>query len=192
MLRRTYEWTMALAERPHALWLLGAISLIECSLFPIPPDVLLIPMVLARRDRWFAIALVCSVTSLLGAYLGYGIGAFLFEQVGRPVLTFYGYLPQFQKISGWYNHYGTWIVFFTSFTPVPFKVITIFSGATGLDPLTFGVASFISRSIRFFLEAILLWRFGEPIKIFIDRHLHRLALVFFVLLLGGFATLRFL
>ncbi len=192
MLRRTYEWTMALAERPNALWLLGAISLIECSLFPIPPDVLLIPMVLARRDRWFSIALVCSVTSLVGAYFGYAIGAFLFEQVGRPLLTFYGYLPQFQKISGLYNHYGTWIVFFTSFTPIPFKVITIFSGATGLDPLTFGLASFISRSIRFYMEAILLWKFGEPIKIFIDRHLHRLALVFFVLLLGGFATLRFL
>lgn len=192
MLRRMYNWTMSLAERPNALWLLGIISFIECSLFPIPPDVLLIPLVLSQRQRWFRIALVCSLASFVGSYFGYFIGAFLFQAVAEPLLRFYGYLDKFHRVSEYYNHYGMWIVFFTSFTPFPYKVITIFSGATGLDPITFGIANLASRSIRFFAEAALLWRFGEPIRVFIETHLHKLTLAFVVIFLSGFVALHYL
>lgn len=183
---------MSLAERPHALWLLAAVSFIECSLFPVPPDILLMPLVLRQRQRWFRIALVCSVASLFGSYFGYFIGAFLFDQVAEPMLRFYGYLDKFKHISDIYNRWGDWIVFLTSFTPFPYKVITIFSGASGLNPLTFGIAGFISRSIRFFGEAALLWHFGAPIQVFIERHLHTLAVGFVVFVASGFIALHYL
>ncbi len=192
MLRKLYDWVIGLAGHRHALWALAGISFIESSVFPIPPDVLLIPMVLAAPTRAWRIALVCTVASVLGGAVGYGIGYFLYEGFGRPIIEFYGYTEQFARFQGQYNEFSAWIVAFFGLTPFPYKVITIASGVTALDPFTFTVTSIVSRGARFFFVAALLWRFGEPIREFIERRLGLLTIVFFVMLFGGFALLKFL
>jgi len=191
MLRRLYDWTMDLAAHRHAIWILGAVSFIESSVFPIPPDVMIIPMVLAARASAWRIALVCTVASVVGGLAGYGIGFYLFDAVGRPLLDFYGYVDKFSAFQAYYNEWGGWIVAGAGFTPFPYKVVTIASGVTGLDPVTFTVASAISRGARFFLEAGLLWYFGPPIREFVESNLGRLAALFFVLLFGGFVVARY-
>lgn len=183
---------MAQAAKPHALWILALVSFAESSVFPIPPDVLLIPMVLAARERAWWIATVCTAASVAGGLAGYAIGATLFETLGRPVLDFYGYLARFETFQGWYNTHGAWIVFGAGVTPFPYKVITIASGATGLSLTTFMFASLLARGLRFFVVAALLWYVGPPVRGFIERNLNWLATLFFVLLVGGFVALRFL
>jgi membrane protein YqaA with SNARE-associated domain len=183
---------MNLSGHRHALWALAAVSFIESSVFPIPPDILIIPMVLAAPQRAWKIALVATVASVLGGMVGYGIGAFLFDSLGRPLLDFYGYADRFSEFQERYNELGAWIVAFAGFTPFPYKVITIASGVTGLDPVVFMVASVLSRGARFFLIAALLWKFGTPIRAFIDRYLPLLATAFFLLLFGGFIALRYI
>ena len=192
VLRRLYDWTLSLAATPHALWALAAISFIESSVFPIPPDVLLIPMVIAAPHRAFLIAGVCTLASVLGGAFGYFIGWGLLEQVGRPVLEFYGKDVYFEEFSHKYNEWGAWAVLFAGVTPFPYKVITILSGATGLNFAVFMVASVIARGFRFFLVAALLWKFGLPIRDFIERRLGLVFTAFMVALVGGFAALRFL
>ncbi|MGC2856180.1 YqaA family protein [Novispirillum sp. DQ9] len=192
MLRKTYDWTMAQAARPNAIWVLAAVSFIESSVFPIPPDVLLIPMVLAAPTRAWFFALVCTVASVLGGFAGYAIGAGLYEVVAQPVLAFYGYMDKFAEFQTLYNEWGAWIVFGAGVTPFPYKVITIASGVTDLSLGVFGVASVLSRGLRFFFVAALLWKFGPPIRIFIEQHLGKLTVAFFVLLLGGFLALRWI
>jgi membrane protein YqaA with SNARE-associated domain len=187
-----YEWTRAQAAAPYALWMLALVSLVESSVFPIPPDVLLIPMVLAMLDRAWLIAGVCTIASVAGGYLGYAIGALLFETLGRTILELYGYAPQFAEFRASYNAWGAWIVFFAGLTPFPYKVITIASGVTGLDLVTFGVASVFGRGMRFFAVAALLWWFGPPIKRFIEQNLGWLTIAFFVMLFGGFLLIRLL
>jgi len=192
MLRRLYDWTMALAETRHADRALFGVSFMESSFFPIPPDVLLIPMVLARRDHWVRIALICTIASITGAFLGYAIGMFLFETVGQRILAFYGKEDSFAEIALWYNEWGGWGVLFAAVTPFPYKVLTIFSGATGLNIVVFGLVSVIGRSFRFFLVAWLLSRFGAPIRTFIERYLGLLFTLFMLLLIGGFVALRYI
>jgi membrane protein YqaA with SNARE-associated domain len=192
MLRALYDWTMRLAGTRHALWALAAVSFVESSVFPIPPDVLLIPMVLAAPHRAFPIAGVCTLASVLGGLFGYWIGWGLFEQVGRPVLEFYGKEAHFADFAERYNEWGAWAVLFAGVTPFPYKVITILSGATGLNLWVFLVASVVARGLRFFLIAALLWKFGSPVRLFIERRLGLLFTVFLVLLIGGFAALRYL
>ena len=192
LLRQLYDWTMGLAASPHALWALFFIAFIESSFFPIPPDILIIPMVLAARRRAWLIAAVATAGSVLGGFFGYAIGAFFYETAGQPVLAFYGYEDKFQIFADYYNEWGAWIVAAGGFTPLPYKVITIASGVSGLDPVVFGVASVISRGARFFLLAGLLWYFGEPIRLFIERYLAQLALLFFALLFGGFIAIGYL
>ncbi len=191
-LRALYDWAMAQAEQPYALWMLALIAFVESSVFPIPPDVLLIPMVLATPRRAWLFAAVCTVASVLGGMLGYAIGALLFEAVGRPILEFYGYLERFTEFRAAYNDWGAWIVFGAGLTPFPYKVITIASGVTGLDLTTFTIASVLARGGRFFAVAALLWWFGVPIKRFIETNLGWLTALFFVLLLGGFLALKLL
>ena len=191
MLRRLYDWTMGLAAHRHATWALAGVSFIESSVFPIPPDVLLIPMVLADRARAFRTAFVCTVASVLGGLLGYAIGHFLYEEVGKPVLDFYGYQAEFAEFQATYNAWGAWAVFMAGVTPFPYKVITILSGVTGLDVVVFAVASILSRGIRFYVVAWLLWRFGPPIKDFIERRLQLLFWIFCALLIGGFVLVKF-
>ncbi|MFQ5763806.1 MAG: YqaA family protein [Rhodospirillales bacterium] len=188
MLRRLYDWTMELAGHRHAVGALAAVSFIESSIFPVPPDVLLIPMVLAARDRAFQIALVCTAASVLGGLLGYAIGYFLYQEVGRPVLEFYGHGPAFAEFQATYNQWGAWAVFVAGVTPFPYKVITILSGATGLDVLVFTVASVVARGLRFFIVTGLLWYFGEPIRGFIEKRLALLFWLFCALLVGGFVA----
>lgn len=191
-LRGLYDWTMAQAERPYALWTLALIAFVESSVFPLPPDVLLIPMVLAAPSRAWLIAGVCTLSSVVGGLAGYAIGALLFETLGQPILQFYGYLERFAEFQAQYNEWGAWIVFGAGLTPFPYKVITIASGVTGLDLVTFTVASVLSRGLRFFAEAALLWWFGQPIRRFIETNLGWLTGLFFVLLLGGFLVLKLL
>jgi len=192
VLKRLYDKTMALSAHRHALAALAAISFIESSVFPIPPDVLLIPMVLAARDQAWKIAAVCTVASVIGGLAGYGIGYFLFETVGRPIVDFYGYGAKFSAFQETYNEWGAWIVAGAGLTPFPYKVITIASGVTALDPAVFTIASALSRGLRFFLVAALLWKFGAPIRSFIEKNLGVLTVVFFALLFGGFVALKYL
>ena len=192
ILRDLYDWTLRMAAQRNAMAVLFVVAFIESSFFPVPPDVLIIPMVLAAREKAWRIATVATVGSLLGGLLGYAIGYFLYDSVGQPVLAFYGYLDRFAEFAEKYNEWGAWIVAGAGFTPFPFKVITIASGVTQLDLGTFLVASAISRGARFFLVAALLWWFGPPIRRFIEAYLPQLALLFFVLLFGGFLAARYL
>ena len=149
-------------------------------------------MVLAAPSRAWLIAAVCTVSSVAGGMLGYAIGALLFEGFGQPILEFYGYLEKFGDFQTRYNEWGAWIVFGAGLTPFPYKVITIASGVTGLDLATFTIASVLARGLRFLLLAALLWRFGAPIKRFIEHYLGWLTVAFFVLLFGGFLVLKWL
>ncbi|MBL4690181.1 MAG: DedA family protein [Rhodospirillales bacterium] len=192
MLRGLYNWTMNLAGHRRATPALAAVSFIESSVFPIPPDVLLIPMVLADRTKAFRIAFICTVSSVLGGMLGYAIGVFLFEEIGRPMLEFYGYGPKFADFQAKYNDWGAWAVFIAGVTPFPYKVITILSGETALDIFIFTMASVAARGLRFYIVAALLWKFGEPIRDFIEKYLGLLFALFCVLLIGGFVAVKFL
>lgn len=190
VLRRLYDWTLTLAATPHALWTLAFVAFIESSVFPIPPDVLLIPLVIARPDRAWLIAGVCTVASVLGGAFGYFIGWGLFEQVGRPVLEFYGKDARFEEFADTYNAWGAWAVLIAGVTPFPYKVVTILSGATGLNFAVFMVASLIARGLRFFVVAGLLWKFGLPVRAFVEERLGLMFTLFVVLLLGGFAAVE--
>ena len=191
MLRRLYDWTMSLAQSPHALWALAIVSFIESSVFPIPPDVLLIPLIIARPNRAWLIAGICTLASVLGGAFGYLIGWGFFEQIGRPVLEFYGKDARFEEFSTTYNDWGAWAVLIAGVTPFPYKVITILSGVTGLNFGVFMVASILARGLRFFLIAALLRRFGEPIREFIEERLGLVFTVFMVALVGGFVAIGF-
>ncbi len=191
MLRRLYDWTMSLAGHRHARWLLAVISFIESSVFPIPPDVLLIPMVLAERARAWLYATIATVSSVAGGMLGYVIGAFLFVSVGQPLLEFYGYGEKFSEFAARYNEWGAWIVFIAGVTPFPYKVITIASGVSGLDFFVFTIASILARGLRFYLVCGLLYWFGEPIRTFIEKYLGLLFTAFVVLLIGGFIAVKY-
>ncbi len=184
MIRPLYDWTLRLAETRYAMWALAAVAFIESSVFPIPPDVLMIPMILARPRRAWEIAALATLASVLGGLAGYWIGASLFESVGRPVLEFYGKEEYFGAFRDRYNDYGAWAVLIAGVTPFPYKVITILSGTTGLSLAVFAVASVVARGLRFFVLAALLWKFGPPIRDFIER---RLGLLFtlFVAVAGG-------
>ncbi|PIE10015.1 MAG: cytochrome B [Rhodobacterales bacterium] len=186
MLRRLYDWTMRLAEGPNALIALALVAFIEASIFPIPPDVLMIPMILAAPQRAFLIAGVATVASVAGGLLGYYIGFGLFETVGQPILDFYGKSEDFDTFAARYNDYGAWAVLIAGVTPFPFKVITIASGVTALSLPVFIASAIIARALRFFIVAALLWRFGAPVRDFIERRLGLVFALFCLLLVGGF------
>ena len=192
MLRRLYDGTMRLAEGPRALWALAGVSFVESSVFPIPPDVLMIPMVLANPRRAWLIALVCTLASVAGALLGYLIGYAFWEGIGQPILEFYGKGDRFDEFAARYNDWGAWAVLVAGITPFPFKVITIASGVTALSLPVFIVASLIARGLRFFLVAGLLWAFGAPIRDFIERRLGLVFTLFCILLIGGFLIIGIL
>jgi len=191
MLRGLYDWVLRLAERRDALWVLAIVSFVESSVFPIPPDVLIVPMVLARPNRAFLIATVATVSSVLGGMLGYAIGAFFYDTAGLPLLEFYGYSEKFDHFRETYNDWGAWAVLIAGITPFPYKVITILSGVTGLDLVVFTVASVIARAARFYLEAAILWKFGPPVRVFVEKRLGLVTTVFLILLLGGFALAQY-
>lgn len=192
VLQALYDRTMRLAAKPHAEYALGAVSFTESSFFPIPPDALLIPMVLSDRSKAWRFAFICTLASVIGALAGYFIGAFLFDQVAQPVLELYGYGGKFEEFAERYNAWGAWIVLIAGLTPFPFKIITIASGATQLNIATFLIFSVIARGGRFYSVAGLLYLVGPPVRDFIEK---RLGLVFTLgvaALLGGFVAVRYL
>lgn len=190
MIRRLYNRVIDLAAHPQAIWWLALVSFAESSVFPIPPDVMIIPMVLSDRAAAWRIAAVCTVTSVLGGLAGYAIGYFFFDTIGARIVEFYGYGERFNEFQGFYTEYGAWIVAMAGLTPFPYKIITIASGVFLLDPMIFVIASVLSRGGRFFIEAALLWKFGEPIREFVEKRLEILSIVFVVMLFGGFAVIK--
>jgi membrane protein YqaA with SNARE-associated domain len=192
MLRRLYDWTLSLAGHPQALWALAIISFAESSFFPIPPDLIMIPMILATPHRAFLIAGVCLVSSVAGGIAGYAIGYFAFEELGRPIFEALGKLDRIEEFNTRFNDFGFWAVLIAGLTPFPYKVITIMSGWTGLPIGTFIVTSIVARGLRFFIVAGLLWKYGAPIRDFIERRLGLMFALFIAMLIGGFYLLGYL
>ena len=192
MLRRLYDWTMALAGHRNAKGALAVVAFVESSVFPIPPDVLLIPMVLAARAGAWMIAGWATIASVLGGLLGYAIGLFFYESLAQPLIELYGYGDKFADFQGRYQEWGAWIVFIAGVTPFPYKVITITSGVVQLDIWVFLIASVLARGLRFYVVTALLWYFGPPIRDFIERRLGLMFTLFCILLVGGFVVARYL
>ena len=186
MLKKLYNWTLSMAEHPRALWVLAVVSFAESSVFPIPPDILMIPMILARPSRAWVIAGVALVASVLGGMLGYAIGALAWESIGQPILAALGKAESMEAFNTRFNDFGFWAVLTAGITPFPYKVITIMSGWTGMPLLTFIMTSILARGLRFFIVATLLRLYGEPIRDFIERRLGLVFVVFVVVLVGGF------
>ena len=192
MIRALYDWTIDLADHPRALWALACVAFIESSFFPIPPDALLIPMILANpRKAWFY-AGVATLASVMGGLLGYGIGAFAFDQIGQPIMTALGKNQAALEYSERFNAIGFWTILTAGITPLPFKVITIMSGATAMPIGLFLTTAFIARGIRFFVVAALLWLFGDRIRHFIERYLGWLFLLFVMMLITGAVGVTYL
>lgn len=191
VLRRLYDWTLSLAQSRWALVALAIVAFVESSVFPIPPDILLIPLILAAPTRAFMLAAICTVSSVLGGAFGYYIGSELFNTLGQPILDFYHKADAFEAFKLRFNEQGHWAVLFAGITPFPYKVITITSGATGLPFWTFMIWSVIARGLRFFVVATLLWHFGAPIRDFIERRLALVFTVFVGVLVIGFWAVRY-
>ncbi len=190
--RACYDWMINMVSNEHAMYFLAAVAFIESSFFPIPPDIMLIPMVLAAPQKAWRIAGVATLASVIGGYFGYAIGVFGYEMIAKPILSFYGYMQQFETFQGYYHEWGAWIVFAAGITPFPYKVITIASGVVGLNLWVFGIASIVARGIRFYLVAWLLKKYGEPMREFIDKNLGMLSILFLLLLVGGLACIKYL
>lgn len=171
MLRRMYDWCIAAADKPYALWLMGAVSFAESSFFPIPPDVMLIPMSLARPQKAWLYALVCTVTSVAGGVVGYAIGALLYDSVGQWLINLYGYADKVEAFRAGYAEYGAWIILLKGLTPIPYKLVTITSGFANYNLLAFVLLSIVARGGRFFVVAILLNRYGTWIREVIEKRL---------------------
>jgi membrane protein YqaA with SNARE-associated domain len=192
MMRKLYDWMMRKAASDRAPEALGVVSFIESSFFPIPPDVMLIPMVLARREKAFWYATIATVTSVLGGMLGYAIGYYLYDAVGLPILRFYGKESALDGFIQFVHEYGVPAVIVKGMTPIPYKVVTIAAGVAKMDLLHFVLASIVARALRFYLVAGLLYFFGDPIRAFIEKRLTLVTTVFVVLLVGGFVAVKYL
>lgn len=192
MLRSLYDRTLSLAAHPKAPFWLGVISFVESSFFPIPPDALLLPMCLARRDKAFRLALICTITSVAGGILGYAIGYFLFDALARPIFTAYGKPDALATFQHWYDRWGLLLILVKGLTPIPYKIVTIASGAAHFDFVVFLLASIATRGARFYLVAFLVWKFGPPVQQFIERRLTLVTTLAAVSLVGGFLVLRYL
>jgi membrane protein YqaA with SNARE-associated domain len=192
MLYALYDWILRLAaHRLAGLWL-AVVSFAESSFFPVPPDAMLIPMCLARPDRAWRYAAICTVSSVLGGMLGYAIGYYLFEAVAQPILAAYGHAEALQSFRGWFARWGAAVILIKGLTPIPFKIVTIGAGAAAFDPWLFLLTAAITRGARFFLLAGLLLRYGAPIREFIEKRLTLITSVAAVAIIGGFVALRFL
>ena len=190
MLTQLYTRFLDLAQHPKALWILALVAFAESSVFPVPPDLLILPMVLATPSRAWLIAGVAMVASVAGGLLGYAIGALMFEQLGQPILKALGKADAMEAFNQRFNLLGFWAVLTAGLTPFPYKVITIMSGWTGMPLGTFIATSLLARGLRFFIVATLLWRFGTPIRNFIERRLGLVSVAFVLALLGGFVLMK--
>jgi len=191
MLRRLYDWTMSLAATRRAPAAMGAVSFAESSFFPIPPDVILVPMILAQPHRAYWLALWCTLTSVAGGVLGYVIGALLYDSVGQWVISLYGYADKLDAFRASYAEWGAWIILLKGLTPIPYKLVTIASGFAGYNFAAFVVLSVITRGVRFFVLAWLLRRYGPPIRDFIERRLEYVTLGLLATIVGGFVIARY-
>jgi membrane protein YqaA with SNARE-associated domain len=191
-MRRLYDWVMRLAQHRYAIPFMGVVAFAESSFFPIPPDVMLIPMVLANRKKAFTIALVCTVCSVIGGLLGYAIGYYFFETIGAWVVKTYGLQAGLERFREQFAHWGIYVILIKGLTPIPYKLVTIASGAAHFDLFTFVWASIVTRGVRFFLVAALLWKYGEPIRAFIEERFALVSWGFLILLVGGFLVVRYI
>ena len=188
MFRGLYDWTLRLANHRHAMRSMAAVSFAESSFFPIPPDVMLVPMILARRDQAYLIATVCTIASVAGGLFGYAIGYFLYDSVGEWLIALYGLEEGAAEFRSWYAEWGAAIILVKGLTPIPFKLVTIASGLAAFNFPLFVLTALITRGARFFLIAALLKRYGAPIQDFIERRLNLVGTAFLVALAGGFAA----
>jgi membrane protein YqaA with SNARE-associated domain len=186
MLRRIYDWCIDTAHKPHALWILAIVAFAESSFFPVPPDVMLIPMSLARPQRAWLYAAVCTAASVLGGILGYAIGALLYDSVGHWLIQIYGYGDKVEAFRAGYAEYGAWIILLKGLTPIPYKLVTITSGFANYNIWLFVLLSIVARGGRFFFVAILLNRYGEWIRIRIEKHLGLWVMLGATVLVAGF------
>ncbi|HVV40033.1 MAG TPA: YqaA family protein [Nitrobacter sp.] len=171
MLRRIYDWCIAAADKPYALWILGAVAFAESSFFPVPPDVMLLPMSLARPQRAWLFALLCTIASVAGGMLGYAIGALLYDSVGQWLIHLYGLSDKVEAFRASYAHWGAWIIILKGLTPIPYKLVTITSGFAGYNIWLFILCSIIARGGRFFVVAVVLNRYGDVIRHEIEKRL---------------------
>jgi membrane protein YqaA with SNARE-associated domain len=182
---------LGMAGHKRAPEVLAAVSFAESSFFPIPPDIMLIPMVLANREKAWFYAGICTIASVVGGVAGYAIGYLLLEYIGQPILAFYGQSGRFDEVVRWFNEWGAWILIAKGWTPFPYKVLTIFAGAAHMNLLAFMAASIVARAMRFYLVAALLYWFGEPIRQFIEERLTMVTTAFVIVLVGGFVAIRY-
>jgi membrane protein YqaA with SNARE-associated domain len=192
MLRKIYDWCIDAAERPYAIWILGAVSFMESSFLPVPPDIMLIPMSLARPDRAWRFAAVCTLTSVAGGVLGYLIGSALYDSVGLWLIRLYGYGDKVEAFREGYAHYGGWIILLKGLTPIPYKLVTIASGFAGYNFGLFVLLSLLTRGARFFAEAFLLRRYGERARVMIEKRLGFWATVGALVLIAGVVAALYL
>jgi membrane protein YqaA with SNARE-associated domain len=192
MLRRLYDWCIAAADKPHATWLMGAVSFVESSFFPIPPDVMLIPMAIARPDRAWFFATVCTLTSVAGGVLGYFIGAVLYDSIGHWLIQLYGYGDKVEAFREAYAYWGTWIILIKGVTPIPYKLVTITSGFAGYNFFLFVVLSVVARGMRFYLLAFLLNRYGAQARAIIEERLGFWVTIGAVVLVAGIIAALYL
>lgn len=190
LIHKTYDTMLSLSAKDHAMLFLFLVAFAESSFFPIPPDVMIIPMVLATPQKAWRIAGLATFASVIGGYLGYIIGSCFFDLIAKPLLEMYNALNQFKEFENYYHLYGAWIVFGAGITPFPYKIITIASGVVHLDLFIFTIASVLARGIRFFLVAWLLKKYGAPMKVFIEKNLGWLSVLFLILLIGSFALIK--
>ncbi len=186
MFKRLYDWTLRLAESPRATWALAIIAFAESSFFPIPPDVILVPMSLAQPKKALHYAFICTVASVLGGILGYYIGAGLYDSVGKWLIGLYGYAEKMDALKAFYDKWGWAFILVKGLTPIPFKLVTIVSGVLGYNFPLFVLLAAITRGARFFLLAGLLTKFGEPIKALLERHFATFMILLVVIIVGGF------
>jgi membrane protein YqaA with SNARE-associated domain len=191
MLRKLYDKVIALSESRQALPTLALVSFAESSFFPVPPDVVLVPMALAKPDKARLYALVCTVSSVLGGMLGYAIGAFLYDTVGHWLISAYGYGEGIDAFRAGFAKWGAWIILIKGLTPIPYKIVTIASGVAGYNFFMFVLLSTITRGARFFLEAELLRIYGEPIRDFVEKRLTLVTTGFFAAIVGGFFIAKY-
>lgn len=189
MFRPLYDWVIRISAHPRALWVLAGVSFAESSFFPIPPDVMVVPMALANRARAYTIAAVCTVFSVLGGVAGYAIGFYLYETMGQWLIGLYGLERGAEEFHSWYAEWGTWVILIKGLTPIPYKLVTIVSGAAHFDIFVFVAASIATRGARFFIIAALIKAYGEPVREFIEKRLDLVAWTFLIVLIGGFAVL---
>ncbi len=191
-MQRAYAWMMRTASHEKAPQGLFWVSFMESSFFPIPPDVMLIPMVLAKPAKAWVYAAICTAGSVLGGILGYAIGYFLYETLGQWLINLYGLATQAEAYRAAYNDWGLWIILIKGLTPIPYKLVTIASGAAAFNFWVFIAASIVTRGARFLMVAALLYWLGEPIREFIERRLTLVTTTFVVVLVGGFVAVRYL